>query len=339
MENQNLEDKEFADAIAALATGGAPAAETPAVATTETPAETPAAPAVPETKEPESTQPKTEEEPVEKKAPVAEEDPKAKKEPETVPEKADEDPEVPEQPKLYAGRFKTPEELEKGYENLQREFSKKAQQAKEAVETFTTPGEFEMRIAAAIDKVAVEKVEHAVGAINNPEHLKEATAAIAMYKRTGDIVHIEKARGFLDRTTDRRLDREMFNAAAEIKQDFLSKRTEIEMEPIKEQLMEMHKEDPDWVMDKDNQSIMDLAISLNPRVDLREIKKMIQDLGTRAVEKYKAGEAAKIAKEAAKKPNVSLDGGARTPPPPAPKSEDEMTTAEYLESQYKKLTK
>lgn len=246
-------------------------------------------------------------------------------------------PEQPEKaPELILGKFKNPEELAKAYTNLEKMYSQKQQKAAEE-RKYTEPDEFDRMVASEIENVALQTLEKTIGTISNPEHLKEATAALAMYKRTGDLKHIETARGFLDNATDRRLEVELRNVAGQIKQAANAHRDEIELAPQQAVLQEIEDEDPDWLAEPLHQNLIVMALQLNRKADIREVKKQIDAIGENAVKKYIAAEAKKAAVAAAKKPTVSIKDASRAMPPEPPKDFKKMSIEEQLADQYSKL--
>lgn len=242
--------------------------------------------------------------------------------------------EAPE-PKLILGKFKSQEDLEKAYVNLEKMHSQKMQKTQEE-NKFTSPTEFDNAVVGAIERVALRQVEDAVSKIADPEHLKEATAAVAMYRRTGDIQYIDQARGYLDRAADRRLQDDMRNAALEIKQQYGARRDEIMLQPIREGLIELEKEDPEWMKEELHQQVLTAAIKLNNRVNVKSIKEMITQIGEHAVEKYKAAEARKKAIADAKKPNVSVKSATAPTPKTPEKPWDQMSLQEQLQHEFDK---
>lgn len=250
------------------------------------------------------------------------------------------DPAAPalEIPKQFLNEDGTPNvaALAKSYKELQAAFTHKAQQVAEAPK-FSSPDELDKAIFTEIETRAMANIEAAVGKIANPEHLKEATAALAMYKRTGDIEHIEKARGFLDKNADRRLEVDLRNAAAEVKQDFNARRDEIELAPVAQDLQALEEEDPAWIADPVHQDILVAAIKLNRKVDVKSIKQMVDKIGENAVKKYVAAEEKKKAVEVNKKQEISLKGGNRVDQPKPKKAFHEMTIEEQLAEEYSSL--
>lgn len=238
-------------------------------------------------------------------------------------------PGQPEESKLILGKFKTQEDLEKAYVNLEKMASKKAAQISDA-QKFADPDNVQKMIIERTEMAAQKRIEDAIATIQDPEHLKEATAAFAMYRRTGDMQYIEKARGFLDRRIDRRLDVDMHNDFAQIASTFNQHRTEIEMAPIAQALQEMDEEDPEWMSDPVHQKILADAIRINRKVDVKSIKRMIVEVGENAVKKYVASEAKKKAAEAQRAPQVSVASAGREPAPAPKKDWRNMTIEEQL---------
>ena len=250
------------------------------------------------------------------------------------PETPKDDP-VEKEPELILGKFKSQADLEKAYQNLEKAYSQKSEKVKDA-EVFKTPDDFENAVLADIEKTALGLVERAVNKISDPEHLKEATMAVAMYKRTGDMQHIEKARGFLSNIEDRRLEVDLRNCAASIKQEYNARRDEIELAPVTAALHELEAEDPEWLKDQAHQDILVAAIKLNRKVDVKSVKELIDKVSENAVKKYIASESKKAAMAAEKKPAVSLKESTRPTPPEPEKDFRLMTIEEQLEQEYAK---
>ena len=246
-----------------------------------------------------------------------------------------EDPQPEKEPELILGKFKSQDDLVKAYQNLEKAYSQKSEKVKDA-EVFKTPDDFENAVLADIEKSALGLIEKAVSRISDPEQLKEATAAVALYKRTGDVAHIDKARDFLSKAEDRRLEVDLRNTAASIKQEYNSRRDEIELAPVVAALEELEAEDPEWLKDQSHQEIMVAAIKLNRKVDVKSIKALIDQVGDNAVKRYIASESKKAAVAAEKKPAVSLKESTRPTPPEPEKDFREMTIEEQLNLAYSK---
>lgn len=278
----------------------APTAEEPA----ETPAEEPAQEETP------AEQPA--EQPTE---PVQE--PVAEPEPQTEPE-----------PEPILGKFKTQDDLIKAYQNLEKQLTKKSQQVAETAKVQSD--DFDKLVQDNISNAAWGLINNAVNTIVDPEQHKEALYALEMYRRTGDGVHLEKARGFLDPRVDRRLEVDFMNQSAAIRQEANKYRDEIEMQPVREALEELEEEDPDWLADENHQNLIAEAIKLNRKVDVKGVKAMIKAVEEKAVERYKATEAKRLAQEAERKPIPSVKTSERQEPVKPKKDWREMTIAEQL---------
>lgn len=281
----------------------------------------------------------TEEKPADEPADKA---PEAEEKPEEKPADVDPQPETPKdepvekEPELILGKFKSQDDLVKAYQNLEKAYSQKSEKVKDA-EVFKTPDDFENAVLADIEKTALGLVEKAVNKISDPEQLKEATMAVAMYKRTGDMQHIEKARGFLSNIEDRRLEVDLRNCAASIKQEYNARRDEIELAPVATALHELEAEDPEWLKDQAHQDILVAAIKLNRKVDVKSVKELIDKVSENAVKKYIASESKKSAMAAEKKPAVSLKESTRPTPPEPEKDFRRMTIEEQLTEAYSKI--
>ena len=277
-----------------------------------------------------------EEQPAEEE-PVAEETPSEEKPADTEP--AEEEPaaeEKPvEEPKLILGKFKSQEDLEKAYQNLEKKFGEKAKEVKEVAQA--TGDDFDKAVNAKIAEETWKVVDKAFETITDPEHAKEAQYLLMQFKRTGDANLLEQARGYLDARVDRRLEVDSMNVAARIQQTANAHRQEILLKPLSDELDRMAEEDPEFMNDEQNQNLMAMAIKLNPAtVDVRAVKKAIQDYKELS---YKKGyEAAKreFAKQAEKK-TVSIKSQPKVEIEKPKKSYDDMTIEEQLGEEYKSM--
>ena len=282
----------------------APVAEEPA----ETPAEEPAQEETPAEQPAEQpTEPAQE--------PVAE--------PEPQPE-----PQPVAEPEPILGKFKTQDDLIKAYQNLEKQLTKKSQQVAETAKVQSD--DFDKLVQDNISNAAWGLINNAVNTIVDPEQHKEALYALEMYKRTGDGAHLEKARGFLDPRVDRRLEVDFMNQSAAIRQEANKYRDEIEMQPVREALEELEEEDPDWLAEETHQNLIAEAIKLNRKVDVKSVKAMIKAVEEKAVERYKATEAKRLAQEAERKPIPSVKTSERQEPVKPKKDWREMSIAEQL---------
>lgn len=270
-------------------------------------------------------------EPVEEPKPV--EEPAAE---EPAEEPVTEEEPVETQKELILGKFKTVEDLQNAYTNLEKQFSKKSQQVSE-VAKISEPSEFDNMVSQEISKAGWDLVNKAMQTITDPEQLKEATFALEQYKRTLDGNLLEKARGFLSPRVDRQLEVDFMNASAAIKQEANRYRDEIELQPVRESLEELEKEDPEWLQDQTHQDLIVAAIKLNKQVDVRSVKKMIDDLEKKSAERALAKERKKIAQQAEKKSTVSVKAPERVDPPAPKKEWYNMSLEEQLREELKDL--
>ena len=266
----------------------------------------------------------------------AEETPSEEKPADTEPAEEPAEEEKPvEEPKLILGKFKSQEDLEKAYQNLEKKFGEKAKEVKEVAQA--TGDDFDKAVQAKIAEETWKVVDKAFDTITDPEHAKEAQYLLMQFKRTGDANLLEQARGYLDARVDRRLEVESMNVAAKIQQTANAHRQEILLKPLSDELGKMAEEDPEFMNDEQNQNLMAMAIKLNPAtVDVRAVKKAIQDYKELS---YKKGyEAAKreFAKQAEKKA-VSIKSQPKVEIEKPKKSYDDMTIEEQLGEEYKSM--
>jgi hypothetical protein len=231
-------------------------------------------------------------------------------------------------PEPILGKFKTQDDLIKAYQNLEKQLTKKSQQVAETAKVQSD--DFDKLVQDNISNAAWGLINNAVNTIVDPEQHKEALYALEMYRRTGDGAHLEKARGFLDPRVDRRLEVDFMNQSAAIRQEANKYRDEIEMQPVREALEELEEEDPDWLAEETHQNLIAEAIKLNRKVDVKGVKAMIKAVEEKAVERYKATEAKRLAQEAERKPIPSVKTSERQEPVKPKKDWREMSIAEQL---------
>lgn len=241
---------------------------------------------------------------------------------------AEPEPQPVADPEPILGKFKTQDDLIKAYQNLEKQLTKKSQQVAETAKVQSD--DFDKLVQDNISNAAWGLINNAVNTIVDPEHHKEALYALEMYRRTGDGAHLEKARGFLDPRVDRRLEVDFMNQSAAIRQEANKYRDEIEMQPIREALEELEEEEPDWLADENHQNLIAEAIKLNRKVDVKGVKAMIKAVEEKAVERYKATEAKRLAQEAERKPIPSVKTSERQEPVKPKKDWRDMTIAEQL---------
>lgn len=285
--------------------------------------------------EPETEQPTEPEEPA--TTPQEGENPQepAEKDVATEQEQPATEPATEEEPKLILGKFKTQEDLEKAYQNLEKRFGEKAQEVKQVEQV--SSDDFDTAVRYKVAEENWKLVEKAFDTIAKPEDYKEAQFLLSQFKRTGDVTIFEKARGFLDPRIDRRLEVDTMNNEARIWQQANAHKKEILMKPVVDELDKMAEEDPEFMNDQQNQQLLAMAIQLNPStVDVRAVKKAIEEY--RKLSYQKGFDAAK--KEAAKqaeKKAVPIKSTGHIEKPKPKKDYDSMSVAEQLAEEYKDI--
>ena len=244
-------------------------------------------------------------------------------------------PETPKEPEMILGKFKTQEDLVKAYQNLEKKFGEKAKEVKEVAQV--TTDEFDTAVRTKIQEESWKLVEKAFDTIADPEQAKEAQFLLMQFRKTGNGELLEKARGFLDARVDRRLEVDTMNVAAYIQQQANEHRQEILLKPLSDELDKMVEEDPDFMNDEQNQNLMAMAIKLNPAtVDVRAVKKAIQDYRNTSYQKGYEAAKKEFAKQAEQK-TVSVKSKAHIEEPVVKKSPDSMTIEEQLEEELQDL--
>lgn len=250
-------------------------------------------------------------------------------------EKVADEPAPAEEPKMILGKFKTQEDLEKAYQNLEKRLGEKAQEKQEI--QAVTSDDFDKAVGIKIAEETWKAVEKAFSTVSDPEHAKEAQYLLMQYRNTGDSGFLEKARGFLDARVDRRLEVEAMNIQATITQTANARRKEILMRPLADELDKMNEEDPAFFEDENNRTLMGMAIRLNPtHINVREVKKEIQGLAKLNYDKGYEAAKKEFAKQAEKK-TVSLKSKAEETKPIPKKDPENMTIQEELEMELKSL--
>ena len=253
------------------------------------------------------------------------EEPKSE-EPAQEPEKA---------PELILGKFKSQDDLINAYKNLEKKMGEKAQEVKEVVQAKSD--DFDLAVKQKIAEENWKLVDKAFETITNPDDAKEAQYLLSQFKKTGDGALLEKARGFLDARVDRRLEVDAMNMAAKIQQTANAHREEILLKPLSEELDKMAEEDPEFMNDEQNQNLMAMAIKLNPStVDVRSVKKAIQEYKESAYQKGYEAAKKEFAKQVEKKA-VSVKSTTHIEQPKPKKSFASMSIAEQLDEEMKTL--
>ena len=267
--------------------------------------------------------PKSDEQPAEEQEPVAEEEQPAQEEPK------------PEEPKLILGKFKSQEDLEKAYQNLERKMGEKAQEVKEVAQVKSD--DFDKAVDAKIAEESWKIVDKAFDTITDPEQAKEAQFLLMKFKKTANPDYLEKARGYLDARVDRRLEVDTMDVAAKIRQEANAHRQEILLKPLAEELDKMAEEDPEFMNDEQNQNLMAMAIKLNPTtVDVRMVKKQIQSYGKNQYERGYEAAKKEFAKQVEKKA-VSVKSTTHIETPKPKKPIESMSIQDQLEEEMKSL--
>lgn len=283
------------------------------------------------------------EEPAPEKTPAEEpsqeepaEEPKPEEEQPAEEEPAEEPAQEPEKaPELILGKFKSQDDLINAYKNLEKKMGEKAQEVKEVVQAKSD--DFDVAVKQKIAEENWKLVDKAFETITNPDDAKEAQYLLSQFKKTGDGALLEKARGFLDARVDRRLEVDAMNMAAKIQQTANAHREEILLKPLSEELDKMAEEDPEFMNDEQNQNLMAMAIKLNPTtVDVRSVKKAIQEYKESAYQKGYEAAKKEFAKQAEKKA-VSVKSTTHIEQPKLKKSFASMSIAEQLDEEMKTL--
>lgn len=247
---------------------------------------------------------------------------------------ADGNPDPAPEP-LILGKFKNQDALIKAYQDLEKQYTAKAQEVKQVEQV--TNDEFDTAVRQKIAEETQKLVDKAFDTITNPDDAKEAQFLLMQFRKTGDGSYLEKARGYLDARVDRRLEVDAMNTAAKIQQTANEHRQEILLKPLAVELDKMAEEDPEFMNDEQNQNLMAMAIKLNPStVDVRAVKKAIQDYSKTQYQKGYDAAKREIAKQVEKK-IVPIKSVSKVDQPAPKKNIDDLSIKEQLEEEYKDI--
>lgn len=253
--------------------------------------------------------------------------------PATEPKDTDTNPD--QEPEMILGKFKTVDDLKTAYQNLEKKLGEKSQEVKEVSQVSGT--EFDLAVKARIAEENWKLVDKAFETIADPNDAKEAQYLLSQFKRTGDAAFLEQARSFLDKRVDRKLEVDAMNVVAKIQRIANEHRQEVILKPLSDELDKMAEEDPEFMNDTTNQDLMAMAIRLNPmKVDVRAVKKAIQDYSKTQYQKGYEAAKKEFAKQAETKA-VPVKSVAKVETPVAKKPVDEMTIEDQLKEEYKDL--
>ena len=237
---------------------------------------------------------------------------------------------------LIDGKFKSQDELLNAYHNLQKQFTQKSQQAAEVVRS-QDDVYWDNEIAKAEDIVAKDIVTKALDTITDPAQKTEAMTAMNKWLQTGSAEDLSACLGYMDVRVERQVRLQAMDASAKIRAEATRLRDEAWQKPLVEELKNVRAEDPDWFDAPETQDIIKAAIALNgAKLDVKGLKKMIQAVSDKAVEKYKA----KIEKESAVKAEqktVSVKSAAHNEPVRPEKPIDPSDIEGMLGKEYTKL--
>lgn len=304
------------------------------------PKETETAPEETPAEQPVSAETSTEEKPVEEK-PTDEASVEIKSADEPKVETPEVDPEklveqATQEPELIDGKFKSQDELLNAYHNLQKQFTQKSQQAAEVVRS-QDDVYWDNEIAKAEDIVAKDIVTKALDTITDPAQKTEAMTAMNKWLQTGSAEDLSACLGYMDVRVERQVRLQAMDASAKIRAEATRLRDEAWQKPLVEELKTVRAEDPEWFDAPETQEIIKAAIALNgAKLDVKGLKKMIQAVSDKAVEKYKA----KVAKETAvnaEKQVVSVKSASHNEPPKPEKPVDPNDIEAMLGKEYTKL--
>ena len=217
--------------------------------------------------------------------------------------------------KLYAGKYKTPEDLEKAYKEAEKavtqkaEYEKQLQIYKEQEEKVKLEREMQARQMGfgTVDEqniakdTAVNEFNLFAQALNTGKaggDFDVAFAALQSYQSTGNPEYLKEAKGYFSPETLEfiAVKNEAFKNG---KLDELKhKQTQQNYLSIKENLENFAKENNDWLEPKSRQDVIGLVIkAFGSSANLKETKDLIDNIENTAIERFKLSEKAKQEQE------------------------------------------
>lgn len=134
-------------------------------------------------------------------------DPEPKDEPKDEPKAGDPEDllkQATEEPKLILGKFKTQADLEKAYQNLEKQYTQKSQRTADVARS-QDDAYWDNEIAKAEDIVAKDIVTKALDTISDPAQKTEAMTAMNKWLQTGDAEDLSKCLGYMDVRVERQV--------------------------------------------------------------------------------------------------------------------------------------
>ena len=239
------------------------------------------------------------------------------------------------EPELIMGKFKNQDALIEAYKNLEKKLGEKAQESQEIKQV--TSDDFDKAVDQKIVETNIKAINKALDTIADPEKAKEAQYLWAQAQKTGNLELFEQARSYLDSRVDRRLEAEMMNNAAQIRMSANAHKEEILLKPLSAELDKMAEEDPEFMNDTQNQELLAMAIKLNPtKVNVRAVKKTIQDYGKTQYDKGYEAAKKEFAKQVETK-SVSVKTTPKAVQPAPKKDTSNMSIEDQLKEEYKDL--
>ena len=286
----------------------------------------------------------------------------------TAPEAAEPEPETGEAeaeesgeksaPQLYAGKYKTVDELEKAYKESEKfvtrakEYEKQLQAYRDAEEASKAEREAEAKRAGFADDASRQFVfevknqefmqyVRALDALDGEAKAK-ATAALSRYQNTVNPRDLEMAQSFFPPMIIAEIAKNTALFEEECAKIHANERMTRSLAESKARLEAFAKETGDWLNAKERQEIVALAINLTGgRADLSEVKRLIDMAEKAAVDRY-------IAEKNAAAENREMQGSLTAPnsSAPAAKGEKWLTREDYnnlseaeFDKQYDKIAR
>ncbi len=230
----------------------------------------------------------------------------------TVPEadfsEADETAEAAKEPqqKLWAGKFKTVEDLEKSYKEAEsyvhksRELEKQLEAFQKAEEAFRINQDYQIMQQMADSELEKQMAADVIGfelncfreALESGQatDYQQAKEALQRFEQSGDMQELKKAKRFFDPDALASIAKRSFVFEQHKMQDFSLQQQKNTLQRLKQKISDFVKEDPSW-FEKHGQDrlVADAIGALGENLDWERLKSAVSEIEEKAVENYLHG--------------------------------------------------
>lgn len=217
--------------------------------------------------------------------------------------KADETETKPEEPKLYAGKYKSVEELENGYKEAEK-YINKANELEKQLKSYT---DAEQKAAAERENVAKQagfdnetqqrlfydvknhEFKRYVEALStvSGENFAKAQNALLRYQQTGNANDLAAVKSCFLPDVIEAIAKDTAKFEAQKSSEYYQYQENLSWKNKKAALEQFAKDTGDWLNPKERQEIVGLAVNItNGDIDLPTLKNLIDACEKQAVDRY-----------------------------------------------------